>query len=75
MALVCNGLASGPESKSRLMINGPPGCDSGTRTEAGQKVPHEKPEWAVARALPSVVISVMRAPKISWTAGETGLPQ
>jgi hypothetical protein len=26
------------------MLTAPVGCDSGTRTEAGQNVPHEKPE-------------------------------
>ena len=44
MAFVCSKPARGPESKSRVMFTGPPGCDSGTRTEAGQNVPHEKPE-------------------------------
>ncbi len=44
VALVCSKPASGPESKSRVMFAGPDVWDSGTRTDAGQNVPHEKPE-------------------------------
>ncbi len=51
--VACNGPASGPESNSAVIVTGPGGCDEGTRTEAWQNVPHEKPEWAVAIVRPS----------------------
>jgi hypothetical protein len=71
----CNAPARGPESKSAVIVTGPGGCDEGTRTEARQNVPQENPEWAVAMAWPSVLISASRAPKSSCVAGETGAPQ
>ena len=57
------------------MLAGPAGCDSGTRTEAGQNVPHEKPECAVASVLTVGRHERDLGARISWIAGETGLPQ
>jgi hypothetical protein len=42
--VACIRPARGPESNSTEILVGPSGCDSGTRTEAGQNVPQEKPE-------------------------------
>ncbi len=67
--------ASGPESNSRVILTLPEDCDWGTRTEAAQKVPHAKPEWAVARTWPSVVRRATWAPRTSWSAGEAGVPR
>ena len=44
VVVACIRPARGPESNSTEIRVGPTGCDSGTRTEAGQNVPHEKPE-------------------------------
>ena len=68
--------ASGPESKSVVILRVPGVCDWGTRTEAAQKVPQANPECAVASAcslLPPR--SVTRAPRVSCAAGEAGEPR
>ncbi len=67
--------ASGPESNSAVILTVPGGCDWGTRTEAVQKVPHAKPEWAVARMSLSTVRRLVWAPRTSWRAGEAGEPR
>jgi len=71
----CRVPARGPESNSAVTLTGPAGWDWGTRTEAWQKVPQAKPEWAVARVWPLVVCKAMWAPSVSWEAGETGAPR
>jgi hypothetical protein len=73
--VACNGPARGPESKSAVIVTGPSGCDEGTRTEAWQNVPQEKPEWAVAIVWPSVFRRFIWAARSSWVAGDTGFPQ
>ncbi len=71
----CNIPASGPESNSTEILTGPAGCDWGTRTEAWQNVPQAKPECAVASVWSSAVVKAILAPKVSWSAGETGAPR
>ena len=75
VVVACNVPARGPESKSAEIVMGPAGCDDGTRTEAWQKVPQEKPEWAVAIVWPSVLSKFTWAARSSWVAGDTGFPQ
>ena len=67
--------ASGPESKSAVIVMFSDGCDEGTRTEARQNVPQEKPAWAVAIVWPSCFTRAIRAPRSSCVDGETGAPQ
>ena len=75
VVVACRGPASGPESKSAVIVTSPAGCDEGTRTEAWQNVPQEKPEWAVAIVWPSVFSKFTWAASCSWVAGDTGLSQ
>ena len=58
----CSMPASGPESKLTWMTSGPDACASGTRTEAGQNVPQEKPERARASVCCPAPQSVISAP-------------
>ena len=67
--------ASGPESNWTESERGPAGWDEGTRTEAEQKVPQAKPEWAVARVRPSAVASAIVAPVPESPAGLASMPR
>ena len=73
--VACKSPANGPESNSAVIVMFPAGCVWGTRTEARQNVPHEKPEWAVATVSLSVFTRAIRAPRSSWVEGDTGAPQ
>ena len=68
--------ASGPESNSAAIVRVPYGCDWGTRTEAGQKVPQANPECAVASTCPALSPRrAIRAPRVSCMVGEVGDPR
>ncbi|QEH38073.1 hypothetical protein OJF2_66710 [Aquisphaera giovannonii] len=67
--------ASGPEGNSAVRVAAPGGWVEGTRTEAAQKVPQAKPEWAEPIASPPAVARVVVAPMASWAPGEAGVPR
>ena len=67
--------ANGPESNRTDSESGRAGKDVGTRTEAEQKVPQAKPEWAVASVRPPAAASVIAAPVPESPAGLASMPR
>ncbi len=69
------GPARGPVGNSVVSLPGPAGSVEGTRTEAAQKVPQAKPEWAAPSGSPLDVVRVVVAPMASWAPGDEGMPR
>ena len=67
--------ARGPESNAMDSDKLPAGRDDGTRTEAEQKVPQAKPEWAVKRKRPWAVARAIVAPVPESPAGLASTPR
>ena len=75
MVSVFSGPARGPESNATMTLYAVAFASDGTRTEAGQKVPQEKPEWTESSARPSVVARIT-VEVVSWSApGAVGEPR
>ena len=67
--------AKGPELNPTESESGPAGKDEGTRTEAEQKVPQAKPEWAWRECDHRRLVRVISAPVLESLAGLASMPR